>query len=209
MFRIIFWLVLLSNYFAINYCVFIGMQFEDVSFLFQENQAITFLSALQLAITSLLALLIYVLGKIIYKKNIERLKTIRVWILSSVIFAFSVLDEYFMIHEGVDGSIATLFFGIKENPHLDGLTLSLYGIVALIIFFRFRQEILRYKKAFRLFCVGAFFFLLTIALDIKSVDSFRVVLEESSKLIAVSFLLLGHIRVFMENLKSLDRQINN
>jgi len=205
MFKIIFWLVILLNCLAIVGSIFMGLDEGDISFFFQERQTATFLSALQLALISFMALLIYVLGRIIYKKEPGNLKLIRIWIISAAVFTFAVIDEYFMLHEGIDGNIATAFFGITENPHLDGLTLSLYGIVAIFLFFRFKEEILKYRQALLLFVIGGFFFLASITLDIKSTEKLRIVLEESAKLIAVAFLLLGHVSVLIENLRKVDQ----
>lgn len=208
MFKKIFWIVILLNYFAINYCIFSGFGFEDVSFLFQEHQPITFISALQLALTSFVALFIYILGRMIYKKDAGHLKLIRIWAISAAVFAFAVIDEYFMLHEGIDGNIATAFFGITKNPHLDGLTLSLYGVVALFLFFRFKEEVLKYKEALLLFVIGGFFFLASITLDIKSTEQFRIILEESAKIIAVGFLFLGHVSILIEHLRKVDQGLS-
>jgi len=208
MFKKIFWIVILVNYFAINYCVFSGLAFEDVSFLFQEQQAITFLSALQLALTAFVALFIFILGRMIYKKDLGRLKLIRIWAISAAVFTFAIIDEYFMLHEGIDGDIATFFFGITENPHLDGIVLGLYGVAAVFLFFRFKEEILRYKDALSLFLAGGFFFLVSIAFDIKSTEQFRIILEESAKLIAIGFLFLGHVSILIEHLRKVDQGLS-
>ncbi len=208
MFKKIFWIVILVNYFAINYCVFSGAAFDDVSFLFQERQAITFLSAFQLGLTALVALFIYILGRMIYKKDLGRLKLIRIWAISAAVFIFAVIDEYFMLHEGIDGDIATAFFGITKNPHLDGVVLSLYGVAAVFLFFRFKEEILRYKDALLLFLAGGIFFLVSIMFDIKSTEQFRIILEESAKLIAVAFFFLGHIWVLIEHLRKANQGLS-
>ena len=205
MFGIIFWIVILVNYAAVTYGVFDGVGFEEITFHFQEREAITFLSATQLMLTSFVAVFTYVFGRMLYKKDPARLKLIKFWIISAGVFLFCTLDEYFMAHEGLDGGIATAFFGITENPNLDGVTLSLYGIIGIVLFFKFKEEILRYKNAFLLFCVGGVLFLASITLDIKSEDQFRMILEESAKLFAVAFFFLGHISVLMENMKKVNK----
>lgn len=208
MFKRIFWIVILLNYAAINYCVFSGPGFAEVSFLFQERQAITFISALELALTAFVALFIYILGRMVYAKNRKRLKLTRIWAISAAVFAFAVIDEYFMLHEGIDGDIATAFFGITENPHLDGVILGLYAVAALFLLFRFKGEVLRYKDAFLLFLIGGFFFLVSIALDIKSTEQFRIILEESAKLIAIGFLFLGHVLILIETLGKVEESLS-
>ena len=204
MFTGIFWLVIAVNYLFINYCVFVSRGLDDVSFYFQERQAITFLSAVQLALTSLLAIVIYTIGKVVYKKDTASLKQLGVWAVSAFVFLLCTFDEYFMLHEGIDGDIATIFFGTTANPHMDGLTLGLYLVAAIFVFLKFKDEVLRHKNAFILFCAGAFFFLVSISLDVKASSNFRIVLEESAKLTAVAFLFLGHVSVFMDYKDKLD-----
>ena len=128
MFKIIFWVVILINYGAINFCVFAGNYFKDVSFLFQERQAMTFISALQLALTSFVALSIYILGRIIYKKEKKRLGDIRVWGISAVVFAFFTLDEYFMMHRcnDADERTARCIYAHHRHHNRDDMTVGTF-----------------------------------------------------------------------------------
>jgi hypothetical protein len=199
--------IILLNYVAVNAGVRLGLSFEDVSLLFQERQAMTFVSALQLGIISVLSVCIYAIKRLLYKGDARRLRLGKVWIISFFLFAFAAMDEFFMIHEGIDGDIATFFWGIKENPHLDGLTLALYGAVALALFFKFKSEILRHRAALPLFITGGFFFILSIGLDLKTVEQFKLILEESSKLFAVGFLLSGYVVVFHNAIKELESKL--
>jgi len=178
-------------------------------FLFQERQAVTFISALQLALTACLAVFIFILGRLLYEKSKDRLRDVSVWAISAGIFIFCMIDEYFMLHEGIDGDIATAFFGITENPHLDGLTLSLYLVGALVVFLKFKKEILRHKEAFQIFCMGALFFLCSILLDLKSEAAFKIVLEESMKLFAVSCMFMGHASVLGDYINEMRQKLRN
>ena len=200
--------VILLNYMAINACVYMGQSFRDVSFLFQEREAITFLSALQLGFISIFSLFLYILKRILYKGNKANLKKCRIWLVSFIIFAFATADEYFMLHEGIDGDIATYLFGIKDNPHLDGFTLALYGVAALLLFLKFKDEILKYKGALVFFGIGGAFFLLSLLLDIGSIDQFQIILEESAKLLAVGFLFSGYITIFSDAVREIELRIN-
>ena len=143
--------IILVNLISIIACIPLGISAGNISLFFQERQSITFLSALQLALISALSIFVYIIKQLLNKNNIRNLKMSKIWLISSFVFAFATADEYFMIHEGVDGGIFTFFFGITENPNLDGIVLGLYGVVALFIFFRFKEEILKYKHAIFLF----------------------------------------------------------
>lgn len=199
--------IILVNFTAIMACVHMGRSFDDVSLLFQERQAITFLSGIQLAIISILSLCIYTIKRLLYKGDAGHLRMAKVWLLGFVVFAFAVADEFFMIHEGIDGGIATIFWGIRENLNLDGITLALYGVVAVLLFFKFKNELLRYRDAIFLFCAGGAFFLLSIGLDLRTVEQFKLVLEESSKVFAVGFLLSGFAAIFYNVLKELELKV--
>lgn len=204
-FALIFWIVILINYTAINIALYLGVKAGNVALLFEECQPITFLSSLQLISISYLALFTYIIGRVLHSQDAYKTKQIKIWLFSAILFAFCTIDEYFMLHEGIDGDIATIFFGIKRNPHLDGLTLGIYLLIAGLLFLKFKEEILKYKDAVILFCVAGVFFIFSIALDLKSVDRFKIVLEETSKLVSVMLILLGHINIFIENVATFDR----
>ena len=92
--------IIVLNFTAIIACVNMGAGMEDVSFLFQERQAITFLSALELAIMGLLSLFVYLIKRLLYEGDARNLRPIKIWLLGFVLFAFASADEYFMMHEG-------------------------------------------------------------------------------------------------------------
>jgi len=181
------------NIIAIIASFFMGRSMNDVSFFFQERQAITFLSAMQLAIAAVISIIVYSMKRIFSEKPFSFKAQISIWFIGFFVLAFAVADEYFMIHEGIDGDIMTFFFGIKDNPQLDGITLALYGVGAFLLFLKFKFEILKYKKAIGFFVLCGIFFLTSITLDLKNVDAFQIFLEESAKLIAVSCLLSGFV----------------
>jgi hypothetical protein len=167
----------------------------DPSFFFQERQSITFLSALQLALSAFSAVIIYSIKRIISHKSFSWTDINNIWLIAFFVLGFATADEYFMIHEGIDGDILTWFFGITDNPHLDGLTLGLYGVGAIALFLKYRKELLAYPRALVLFSACGVFFCVSILLDLGSVDKVRIFLEESSKLIAVSFLFTGFLSI--------------
>lgn len=193
---------------AVLLAIELGLPCEDIAFFFQERETITFLSALQLAVVSMLSLFIYLIKRLLDRDNVQDFKMAKIWLISFLLFAFATADEYFMIHEGIDGEIASFFFGITRNLHLDGVTLGLYGVLALFLFFKFKKEILQHKDAVFLFCVCGFFFLLSICLDIGSTYQFRITLEESFKLMAVGFLLSGYVSIFSEVMRDLTARVH-
>lgn len=200
--------IILVNFVGILLAIEMGLPFDDVAFFFQERETVTFFSALQLAIVSMLSLFVYLIKKLLNRENARSLKMARIWLISFLVFAFATADEYLMAHEGIDGEIASFFFGVTKNLHLDGITLGLYGVLALFLFFKFKKEILKYKDAVFLFCVCGFFFLISICLDIGSTYQFRIVLEESFKLMAVGFLLSGYVSIFLEVMQDLTARVH-
>ncbi|MBD3380233.1 MAG: hypothetical protein GF408_07215 [Candidatus Omnitrophica bacterium] len=207
----LFWTVfagiMLMNYGAIHGSIALGLGEGNVSYFFQERETVTFLSSLQLALAGLSSVFIYSLRKITYRNNATALSKSRIWLIAFFLLALASADEFFMLHEGIDGGIVTWVFGDTANPHLDGLTLSLYGMAALWLFYRFRDEIVKYKSAMTLFFICGILFLVSITLDLRSVDHFRIVLEESFKLSAVGFLLSGFISILLTVYEDLKKTV--
>jgi len=202
---IVFGIVLL-NIIAIVLAIILGLQEKHISTFFQERQTVTFISAVQITLSSLFCLFIFLIKK---RVNLESTKKNIFWLINSLVFLLAAIDEYFMLHEGIDGDIATFFFGIKKNPHLDGLTLALYGVTACILFFKFKQEIKKMKQFLPVFYFGGFFFFLSITLDLKSTNEIQIILEESCKLIAVGLLFSGILSIFVEITKKIDIKLKD
>jgi hypothetical protein len=105
----------LVNLVAIGASIISGYRRGNVAFRFEEKQAITFFSSNQLAATSLLAWIIYLLKRKLITRDGAYNRTALFWAISAFGFFYLMLDENFQIHEGMDTSLFRLF-GHYDNP---------------------------------------------------------------------------------------------
>jgi hypothetical protein len=200
-------LFFIANMIAIGSCVISGYLRGNIAFRFEEKQAITFFSSNQLAATSLLAWLIYVLRTRLLRRGQATRDTPRFWVISAMGFFYLMLDESFQFHEGMDTSLFRMF-GHNENPMLDGVVTALYGLAAAAVCYYHRAEILRYRSTLALFCLGGFFLAVTSVLDIGEETKAQIVVEESMKLLGVTSFLLGHFAAFLGTLRDIQSDLS-
>ena len=196
----------ITNLIAIDGCVISSHLRGNVAFRFEEKQAITFFSSNQLAATSLLAWLIYVLRTRLLRGGQATRGTPMFWVISAVGFFYLMSDENFQFHEGMDNSLFRMF-GHNENPMLDGVVTALYGLAAAAVCYYYRAEILRYRSTLALFCLGGFFLAVTSVLDIGEATKAQIVVEESTKLLGVTSFLLGHFAAFLGTLQDIQNNL--
>jgi hypothetical protein len=196
----------LVNLVAIGASISSGYRRGNVAYRFEEKQAITFFSSNQLAATSLLAWIIYLLKRKLITRDRAYNRTALFWAISAFGFFYLVLDENFQIHEGMDTSLFRLF-GHYENPMLDGVATGLYGVAAAVVCYYCRAEILQYRSTLGFFCLGGFFLVATSVLNIGEAGPVQIVIEESSKLLGVVSFLLGHFAAFAGALEEIQKSL--
>jgi hypothetical protein len=174
-----------------------GYRKGNLALRFEEKQSITFFSSNQLAMTALLAGVIYLLRR---RALGWQPASVRFWLLSAAGFFYLMLDESFQFHEGLDSRVLEMVASDATNPRLDGLSTALYGLGALAVCWLFRAEITRFRQAFVFFCVGGVFLAATSALNFGHAPPWRVVLEESCKLLGVASFFLAHLAAFLGTL---------
>jgi hypothetical protein len=185
------------NLTAIAAAIASGIRKGDLAHRFQEKQSITFFSSNQLAMTALLAAVIYLMRRHLLDRPFG---SAAFWLLSSLGFFFLMLDESFQFHEGIDSRLFELVGAGAKNPRVDGLSTALYGFGALLVCWTFRAEIVRVRAAFAFFCAGGVFLAATSALNFGDAPPWRVVAEEATKLLGVCSFLLGHVAAFLGTL---------
>jgi len=197
--------VLILNAIVISSCVRSGQRKGDIMLRFRERQAVTFLSALMLGIISMISLVIYFLKK----KLIPPDKGRRFWLFSSIGFFYLCMDEYFMAHEGMDEAIGSLFGKYIKDWNLDGVVLAVFGLIALGICLYFRRELLKHKQILPFLLLGGICLAGTVVFHIlERIDIILEVVEESFKIVGVSFFFAGFFTVLTSFLKRLSIQYN-
>ena len=191
--------VLLLNALVIFLNVKSGIGKGDMMLRFREREAVTFLSALMLGLTSLTSLFIYMVKK--RAKVLSR--EVKFWLFSSIGFFYLCMDEYFMAHEGMDEIVGTLLLGKDiKDLNLDGLVIGFFGLLALGVCFYFRKELLKYKVIFPFLFLGAFGLCGTVMFHmLERINIVFEVIEESLKVIGVSFFLTSYLAALSFTLK--------
>ena len=180
---------------AIVVAVADGIAKGEPALRFQERQAITYLSSNQLGATALLGWIVFLLRDRLRRGDAARDHAHWFWAVSAAGFFYLMLDESFQFHEGMDNGVAR-FFGVKEDPKLDGASTLAYGLAAAGLCYWFRSEIFRYRQTVQLFAAGGVFLVVTSLLDTGQATQPKIVLEESAKLLGVVSFFLGHLAAF-------------
>jgi hypothetical protein len=180
-----------------------GYRKGNLALRFEEKQSITFFSSNQLAMTALLGLVVYLLRR--RTLGVEP-RSVRFWLVSAAAFFWLMLDESFQFHEGMDSRILELVVPDAKNPRLDGLSTGLYGLGALGVCWLFRDEIMRFRQALPFFCAGGVFLAVTSAVNFGNAAPWRVVLEESAKLLGVASFLLAYVIAFRASLPDVEHR---
>ncbi len=175
---------------------------SDPMFHFGENGAITALSSVTLAMTSILALVIFYLEK--QDWDIGKM----FWFVLAGGCLFLALDEQLQFHER--GGSALELTSIGESGFFrnwNDLIVICYGLVALVIGALFRREILRCKAFAAFFGIGFLFYAIHTAVDslLPISVAWKDIPEEGAKLLSVFSVFLGTCAMFMARAESFVR----
>lgn len=186
--------VLVINGIVIFASVKSGIHKGDMMLRFHERQAVTFLSALMLGATSLINLVMYKLKK----KILPVATSTRFWLLASIGFFYLCMDEYFMAHEGMDEMVGALFGHDIKHLNLDNLVIAFFGLIALAVCWRFRREFLQHRQILPFLGFGAIGLVGTVIFHhFERVNIIFEVIEESFKIVGVSFFFSGFLTVLI------------
>ncbi|MBD3264414.1 MAG: hypothetical protein GF375_04850 [Candidatus Omnitrophica bacterium] len=196
-----FLILLFVNFMIIFFNIKDGLGEGDVMYRFRERQTVTFLSALMLGLTSLTALVIYLLRRRISSFG-ER---IGFWLFSSIGFFYLCMDEYFMAHEGMDEWVGSWFGRDIKEMNLDGVVIAFFGLVALAVCFYFRRTIFQNKVMLPFLTVGGICLAGTVICHLgERIHIFVEVAEESFKIVGVSSFFSAYILAFISSLDKLS-----
>jgi hypothetical protein len=113
------------------------------------------------------------------------------WLVAFVGFLFLTFDELALLHEGADKWLHAHLGWDPEDPftdHIDDAIVILYGLIALVWAFRYRDTLLRLRWATRLLVLAFAAFVGTEALDVLDLGK---TCEESLKLVSEALIVTG------------------
>jgi len=144
---------------------------------------VTFLSALILGATSVVA---GIISSLLHKIR-SSYAIWNFWLISSLGFFYLCLDEFFMIHEGMDRAILESLGYDRLAWNFDGWILGFLGVVGMIIFLKALKELRVFKDFFCLFILAAVFFVGMVFSDQFLSDGYPgILVEDGFKLAGVT-----------------------
>lgn len=121
---------------------------------------------------------------------------INFWSISAAGFFYLCLDEFFIIHEGMDRAILK---GLGLNAQLynfDGWILGIFGVLGFFIFWGCRKQFSQFREFLRLFFTAIVFFGCMVLADEFLDFSYPIQLsEEIFKILGVTFFLAAYMSV--------------
>lgn len=155
---------------------------------FKEGGLITAISAISLAMSGTLSLVI------LNFRRQEGLMPSLFWLGVAVGLLLLSLDELLMLHERL-GQLTNSWVGEPSTTfrNWNDLVVILYGVAAIIICFVFRREIVRDRSFFILFSISFGFYALHTALDslISASYVWKDLFEEGAKVTCGVFLVFA------------------
>jgi hypothetical protein len=133
------------------------------SLFFDEGSLITWLSFLQLLLMGFFSYKIYLI-----KKTNQKHREHFFWLIASLGFVFMAVDDLGQIHEKLEGLIQYIL-RLEDSfwlNRLDDLLIGMYGIIAVLMIYNFRQEFKQYQGFFYLFTIGFIFLGCTVFIDL-------------------------------------------
>ena len=194
-------LLLFFNFMIIFFNIKDGLKKGNVMHRFSEREAVTFLSALTMGLTSLVSLITYFLKK--------RAKVIKerfgFWLFSAIGFFYLCMDEYFMAHEGMDEWVGSWFGRDIKEMNLDGIVIAFFGLIALGVCFYFRKAIAKHKVMLPFLLLGGVCLMGTVICHMfERVHIYIEVAEESFKVVGVSMFFSAYLLTLLSFLDKLS-----
>lgn len=167
---------------------------------FEERQAVTAFSFLLLCLTSLTSLTKFMIHQHLKKNAVQNF----FWLICAIGFFVLGMDEYFMMHEGIDNAISRMFNHHENLERTDNIVLAVYGLVAGGICAFYFKHIKQSSPLLLYLILGAFGLAGTIVLHaFEEIHINYKVAEECAKMIGVSFFFTGFFLTLRNTIKSL------
>ena len=190
---------------------------QSLDYFFHEGRFGTFYPVALLALSSISCLLLHVRDApsllSVFRQPLDRRN---VWFWCGFAFAYLSLDDWFEIHEKIDFKLhhwLDAFTGIKSNAvtdKLDDLIVAFVLACAVWFLFKNREIIASYPVMLASYVFACCLVVLMVVVDFSTnggfllkiligksmysdLKSFLIVVEESLKIFACSFILLGSV----------------
>ena len=161
-----------------------GQNKNDIYYYFQERHAVTFISALLLGMTSLLAFIL----SFLHNQKRPNKNPLNFWVFSCIGFFYLSLDEYFMMHEGLDVPLVEMVGRDPQTFSMDSLFFVILAIAGFLVAVYFWRDISRDKSFIGLCVLGTLCLGGMVVFDMLNQNTAVIkVIEESFKITGVTF----------------------
>lgn len=170
----------------------------DIYHYFQEKEALTFLSGLLLSWTALCALITSVVDR--YAGRIR--SWIDFWRISAAGFFYLSMDEYFMLHEGMDTPFVRWLGHNPQEVNWDGLVFVVLGVGAVWIFLRFGKSLMRDRTFMFLGGMGLLNLAGMVIFDLLNQNNSVIkVIEETFKINGVACFFMAYFVNLLDRIR--------
>lgn len=116
-----------------------------------------------------------------------------VWLIVAFGFLFLGLDEILLIHENSDKAIHKLF-KLQEtsfSDRIDDLIVLIYAMLGILILYSYKDELLKFTKAFPYLFIGFLFLFVRIFIDFitNRNDIIPLIINDDKSVKAVNYIL--------------------
>ena len=135
-----------------------------------EGKPITWLSAVQLLMTSIVTAIIFQTRRRQSNRSGMKHSNVYIWLLISLGFLFLCIDEVERIHERLDYLIHSLL-NLEETAitdNIDDVIIGFYGLFSLYILYLYRGELKKYDQAASFLKIGFLLMISMIVVDVLS-----------------------------------------
>jgi hypothetical protein len=172
---------------------------------FDEKQTMTSYSATLLYTCLLVSVLNFLAARDFASPQANR-RLKGFWALGAAGFFVLMLDEFFVMHEGLGGLITYRILGLVHSPmhdRFDGFIVASYGVCALAILAFYRREWRRIEGFTVFLAAGAAFGIVSIFMDLSDAGVWGIYLEEGTKILANTSFLLACMTAALANYRHL------
>lgn len=205
--------VLVINVALVGWALYIGAAKGNPERHFEETGFITWVSYFQLLATGAFGIGTYVARR---KAAPRFWSAVVVWLLAGVGFIVLAIDERHRYHEKLDNALHDMFKLTESawSDRIDDLIILSYGLIGIGVLWVCRKEVLMFRPALRFLYIGFAGLGLMVMIDVfsnrgdllksmgagddaESMVRWFGAVEDSIKLLAEAFFLIGFFAIFL------------
>ena len=179
---------------------------DHPTFWFEEHNTLTSYSAALLYTGSLVCFLNCLAIRQLRSLGMSSLREFKFWALGSFGFFYLMVDEYFVLHEGIGRFFTYRLLHLHHSGHndrLDAFVIGTYGAIGLILVVRHWKYLASVQWFFGFLTMGAVMAIASLVFDLGEDGVANLYFEDGAKIIANASFLLACIAAAHGNYRQL------